>query len=166
MPKKLTRKKTGNRMESVNALPHGKIRSLLNGIPEDLPSLERAHRITHKVSCVGFDWPDRAGLLKKMDEEMEELRSALSSGDQKKIREEIGDLFFVLVNLSRFLKIDPEDALRRTIEKFISRFRHIETSLKRRGKNLLQSGLIEMDDLWEEAKRLEKGRTKSNIRPH
>ena len=101
-----------------------------------------------------------------MDEEMKELREALSSGDRRKIREEIGDLLFVLVNLARFLRIDPEDALRRTIEKFISRFQYIETSLLKKGKNLLQSGLIEMDDLWEEAKRKEKDQIKSGIRRH
>jgi MazG family protein len=140
------------------------MRSLLNGIPENLPSLSRAARITRRVSSVGFDWPDLTGVLTKMDEEVKELGEALSSGDRRKIREEIGDLLFVLVNLARFLRIDPEDALRRTIEKFISRFQYIETSLLKKGKNLLQSGLIEMDDLWEEAKRKEKDRIKSGIR--
>lgn len=153
-------------MKSNRICSHRKKESLLDGIPENLSSLERAFRITQKVSGVGFDWPDKIGILKKMAEEVRELRSALSSGDRNKIREEIGDLLFVLVNLSRFLKIDPEDALQRTIKKFICRFRHIETSLGKRGKNLPQTGLIEMDDLWEEAKRLEKGRIKSNIRPH
>ncbi len=163
---KLNRKKTTKQIKSVNPLHHGKTRSLLNGIPENLPSLSRAERITRRVSSAGFDWPDLIGVLTKMDEEMKELREALSSGDRRKIREEIGDLLFVLVNLARFLRIDPEDALRRTIEKFISRFHYIETSLLKKGKNLLQSGLIEMDDLWEEAKRKEKNQTKSDIRRH
>jgi tetrapyrrole methylase family protein/MazG family protein len=88
-----------------------------------------------------------------MDEEVKELGEALSSGDRRNIREEIGDLLFVLVNLSRFLRIDPEDALRKTIEKFISRFHYIETSLQKRGKSIYQSNLSEMDCLWEEAKR-------------
>ena len=136
----------------VNRLHHGKTRSLLNGIPEDLPSLTRADRITRRVSSAGFDWPHLAGILKKMDEERKELREALSSGDRKKMREEIGDLLFVLVNLARFLKIDPEDALRRTIEKFISRFHYIEISLRKRGKSIDQSNRSEMDFLWEEAK--------------
>ncbi len=130
----------------------GNTRSLLNGIPENLPSLSRAERITRRVSSAGFDWPDLIGVLTKMDEEMKELREALSSGDRRKIREEIGDLLFVLVNLARFLRIDPEDALRRTIEKFISRFHYIETSLLKRGKSIYQSNLSEMDCLWEEAK--------------
>jgi tetrapyrrole methylase family protein/MazG family protein len=87
-----------------------------------------------------------------MDEEMKELGEALSSGDRRKIREEIGDLLFVLVNLARFLRIDPEEALRRTIEKFISRFHYIETSLHQKGRSVYQSNLSEMDCLWEEAK--------------
>jgi len=136
----------------VNQLHHGKTRSLLDGIPENLPSLSRAERITRKVSSAGFDWSDLTGVLTKMDEEMKELQEALSSGDRRNIREEIGDLFFVLVNLSRFLGIDPEDALRRTIEKFISRFHYIERSLSKRGKSIGQSNLSEMDCLWEEAK--------------
>ena len=136
----------------VNQLHHGKTRSLLNGIPKDLPSLSRAERITRRVSSAGFDWPDLIGVLTKMDEEMKELREALSSGDRRKIREEIGDLLFVLVNLARFLRIDPEEALRRTIEKFISRFHYIETSLHQKGRSVYQSNLSEMDCLWEEAK--------------
>lgn len=133
-----------------------KNRSILDGIAEDLPSLSRADQITRRVSSAGFDWPDLTGILKKMDEERKELREALSSGDWKKMREEIGDLLFVLVNLARFLKIDPEDALRGTIEKFISRFQYIETRLQEKGKNLFQSNLDEMDELWEKAKRKER----------
>ncbi len=129
-----------------------KTESLLDGIPEDLPSLSRANRITRRVSNAGFDWPDPAGVLAKMDEEMKELREALSSGDRKRIREEIGDLLFVLVNLARFLGIDPEGALKRTIKKFISRFQYIEWSLKKKGKSIHQSNLAEMNGLWEEAK--------------
>lgn len=137
----------------INHFHHRKIRSLLDGIPEDIPSLLRANLITQRVSKAGFDWPNRTGVLTKMDEEIKELREALFSEDRRKIREEIGDLLFVLVNLARFLKVDPEDALRRTIEKFISRFGYIETSLMKRGKTIYQSNLMEMDHLWEEAKR-------------
>lgn len=154
MIKKMARKKRKKPIQPNNRLPHRKIRSLLDGIPEDLPSLLRANWITQRVSRAGFDWPDRAGVLAKMDEETEELREAISSGDQKEVREEIGDLLFVLVNLARFLRVDPEDALRRTIEKFISRFNYIETSLLKKGKTIHQSNLIEMDSLWEEAKRI------------
>ena len=146
-------KKTTKRIKSINKLHRDtSTRSLLDGIPENLHSLSRAERITRKVSSAGFDWPDLTGVLTKMDEEIKELQEALSSGDRRKIREEIGDLLFVLVNLSRFLRINPEDALRRTIEKFISRFHYIEKSLSKRGKSIGQSNLSEMDLLWEEAK--------------
>lgn len=129
-----------------------KMRSLLDGIPVNLPSLSRADRITRRVSKAGFDWPDLSGILAKMDEEMTEFRQALTSGNQEKIQEEIGDLLFVTANLARFLKVNPEDALRRTIEKFISRFHYIEASLGQTGKSVRQSSLSEMDRLWEEAK--------------
>ncbi len=133
-----------------------KIYSLLATIPKTLPSLSRAYQITEKVSKLGFDWPDLKGVLSKMEEENNELRLAISSRNKRKIREEIGDLLFVLTNLARFLKIDPEDALRRTNEKFISRFGYIETSLLKRGKTIDQSDLKEMDQLWDEAKRKRK----------
>ncbi len=137
----------------TNPSPHRRgTRSLLNGVSEDLPSLSRAYQITRKVSNAGFDWPDLAGVLAKLDEEMKELREAISSCEPKRIREEIGDLHFVLVNLARFLKIDPEEALQRTVKKFISRFQYIEWSLKKKGKSIRQSNLAEMDALWEEAK--------------
>lgn len=153
MVKKLTRKNITKRTKSINKLHRStNIRSLLNGIPEGLPSLSRADRITRRVSHAGFDWPDLAGILTKMEEEIHEFLEALSSGNRKKIREEIGDLLFVVANLARFLRIDPEDALRRTIEKFISRFRYIEASLHQRGKSVHQSSLSEMDRLWNEAK--------------
>jgi len=156
MIKKIARKTIVKRIKPMNNFHHPKNRSLLDGIPEDLPSLLRANWITQRVSRAGFDWPDRTGVLAKMDEEMVELREAISSEDRKKICEEIGDLLFVLVNLARFLRIDPEDALRRTVEKFISRFHYIETSLLKKGKTIHQSNLIEMDSLWEKAKRKRK----------
>ena len=102
---------------------------------------------------MGFDWPDLNGVLKKVDEEMREFREALALQNRRKIREELGDLFFVLVNLSRVLKIDPEKALRKTVKKFMQRFHYIETSLHQQGKSFHQSNLIEMDQLWEEAKK-------------
>lgn len=127
--------------------------SLFNGIPKSLPSLYRAYLLTERASRVGFDWPNVEGVLKKMDEEMKELREALSLQNRKRIREEIGDLLFASVNLARFLRINPEEALRRTLEKFTLRFHYIETSLRKKGKTLSQSNLMEMDDLWEEAKK-------------
>jgi len=127
--------------------------SFLDGIPGSLPSLRRAYLLTRTVSKVGFDWPDLDGVLQKMEEELREFQEALDCGNRKRIGEEIGDLLFVLANISRFLRIDPEEALNRTIGKFISRFHYIEKNLRKRGKTVFQSDLAEMDGLWEEAKR-------------
>ena len=119
-------------------------------------SLSLASQLTREVSRLGFDWPDLDGVLKKLDEEMKEFREALSLQSRSKIREELGDLLFVLVNISRFLRIDPEEALRKTVKKFMLRFHYIETSLRKKGKSFHQSNLIEMDQLWEEAKKRKK----------
>ncbi len=128
-------------------------RSILEGVPKDSPSLSQAYQLTQRASQIGFDWPNIEGVLKKMDEEMGELREALSLQNKKKIREEMGDLLFVLVNVSRFLQINPEEALKKTLGKFVSRFHYIETSLHRQGKSFHQSNLSEMDQLWEESKK-------------
>jgi tetrapyrrole methylase family protein/MazG family protein len=135
-------------------IPHPKERgSILKTVPKGLPSLSLAYHLTQKASRVGFDWPDLNGILKKLDEELEELRETLSLKKRNRIREEIGDLLFVIVNIARFLRIDPETALKRTVEKFISRFAYIERALQKKGKTLLESDLFEMDRLWEEAKK-------------
>jgi len=127
--------------------------SLLKNVPKRLPSLSRAYFMTKIVSRVGFDWPDISGILDKLDEEMKEFREALNLQDRKRICEEIGDLLFVLANIARFLRIDPEEALNKTLEKFTERFNYIETKLRQEGKTLRESNLIEMDRLWEEAKK-------------
>jgi tetrapyrrole methylase family protein/MazG family protein len=131
--------------------------SILEGIMKDSPSLLQAYQLTRNASRLGFDWPNIAGVLRKLDEEMAELREALSLQNRKKVREEIGDLLFVLVNMARFLRINPEEALKKTLEKFILRFHYIETSLRKKGKSFHQSNLIEMDQLWEEAKKEKEG---------
>ena len=119
---------------------------------KQIGSLSLAYQLTLRASKVGFDWPDIQGVLEKLDEELMELREALRHRDPKRAQEELGDLLFVLANVARFLQINPEQALRKTIRKFISRFRYMEFSLKKKGKSLRQSNLIEMDQLWEEAK--------------
>jgi tetrapyrrole methylase family protein/MazG family protein len=130
--------------------------SYLKGIPEDLPALRRATLLTQRASRVGFDWPDLQGVLRKMDEEIKEFKAALSRKDRRRIEEELGDLLFVVANVGRFLRINPELALRRTLRKFIARFHYIETSLHQRGRSLRQSNLMEMDRLWNEAKKRKK----------
>ena len=128
-------------------------RSILEGVPKDSPCLSQAYQLTQRASQVGFDWPNIEGVLKKMDEEMGELREALSLQNKKKIREEMGDLLFVLANVSRFLQINPEEALKKTLDKFVCRFHYIESSLHRQGKSFHHSHLSEMDQLWEESKK-------------
>jgi len=122
-------------------------------VSKDSPSLSQAYQLTQRASKVGFDWPSREGVLSKLDEEMREFREALSLQNRRRIREEIGDLLFVMANVSRFLQINPEEALKKTLDKFVSRFHYIETSLYSEGKTFLQSNLIEMDRLWEESKK-------------
>ena len=127
--------------------------SVLDGVPKTLPSLLRAHRIQDRASRVGFDWDKVEDVLLKLEEELEEFRLALKAKRQEEIEDELGDIFFVLVNISRFVGINPEDALRKTISKFISRFRYIEMAASEQGKNLSDMTLAEMDALWDEAKK-------------
>jgi tetrapyrrole methylase family protein/MazG family protein len=129
-------------------------RSILKGVDKDSPSLSQAYRLTQKASRVGFDWPDIDGVLKKLDEELGEFKEAVSLGSRGRIREEIGDLLFVLANVSRFLQINPEEALKKTLKKFTSRFHYIERALREEGRSFHQSDLIEMDRLWEESKKM------------
>jgi tetrapyrrole methylase family protein/MazG family protein len=144
--KKLTRRLKGQTPKKVG-------RSILEGVRKDSSSLSQAYQLTQIASRAGFDWPNIEGLLEKLDEEMRELREALALQNNKKICEEIGDLLFVLANVSRFLHLHPEEALKKTLDKFVSRFHYIEASLRKQGKSLRQSDLIEMDQLWEESKK-------------
>jgi tetrapyrrole methylase family protein / MazG family protein len=128
-------------------------RSLLDGIPSKLPALHQAYQMTAKASRVGFDWSRIEDVLSKMQEEANELQEAQSLQNSAKIAEEVGDLLFVAVNVARFLGVDPETALRRSNEKFSRRFRYIETTVKRQGRELRNSTLSEMDALWNEAKK-------------
>ena len=126
--------------------------SLLEGVPGTMPSLLRAHRLQDRASRVGFDWDKIEDVLKKLDEEINEFKEALERKDEGEIEEELGDLLFMLVNISRFIGVNPEDALRKTISKFISRFRYIEMAAADSGKKLSDMTLPEMDALWDEAK--------------
>jgi len=135
----------------------GKLReSLLEGVPKTLPSLLRAHRLQDRASRVGFDWEKVDDVMKKLDEEIGEFREALEKKEEDAIEEELGDVLFMLVNISRFIGVNPEDALRKTISKFISRFRYIEMSAADTGRKLSEMTLTEMDALWDEAKKEKK----------
>jgi len=126
--------------------------SLLDGSPKFLPPLNEAYQLTSKAARVGFDWGHIDPVFDKLQEELTELREAMRAGDGPKIREEVGDIFFAMVNVARFLNVDPESALRQTNRKFAQRFQYIEQALRARGKSPKDSTLEEMDALWEEAK--------------
>jgi tetrapyrrole methylase family protein / MazG family protein len=133
-----------------------KPRSDIGGVPAALPALVRAERITEKASAVGFDWPDVKGVLAKVREELSELEEAMSQGsdggDRQHVVHELGDLFFALANLGRFLKVHPEEALRAAVRRFEARFHHIEDRLREAGRTPRESTLEEMDRYWNEAK--------------
>jgi tetrapyrrole methylase family protein/MazG family protein/ATP diphosphatase len=135
----------------------GRALGVLGDVPAGLPALTRAVKLTRRAGRVGFDWPDPAAVLEKLHEEVGELEVEIAAGDRVKAREELGDLLFVCANLARKLELDPEDALRAANAKFIRRFGHIEQSLAADGRRPEQSTLEEMESLWGEAKRLEKG---------
>jgi tetrapyrrole methylase family protein / MazG family protein len=127
--------------------------SALGDVPRSLPALLRAKRLSDNAAQVGFDWPNREGVEKKVKEEWEELEKATAEGDQAAITHEFGDLLFALVNLARFLKVNPDEALRQTTDRFVARFRFIEESAKKAGKPLEQMSLDEMESYWQEAKK-------------
>ena len=129
--------------------------SALDGVPRELPALLRAHRLQEKASRVGFDWKEAEEVLRKVEEEMRELRQAMEGQAPARVEAELGDLLFALVNLSRFIAVNPEDALRKTIARFISRFRYIEEALAQKGASLKDTTLEQMDALWTEAKEKE-----------
>lgn len=131
--------------------------SLLRGIPRSMPPLMTAHKVTGRASKEGFDWKDTDGVMEKIDEELGELREAISGGKKDRIENEIGDMFLSLVNLCRFTEIDPENALRSSLKKFAARFSFIEESLKKSGKSPRDASLEEMDNLWNMAKGTERG---------
>jgi MazG family protein len=138
--------------------------SVLEGVPEMLPALQRAHRLQEKAAKVGFDWEKKEDVWKKVIEEIEEMHEIERFRSQKsedksqedfynQLENEIGDVFFALVNYARFLDINPENALRKTNTKFIRRFNYVEDKIKESGKKLTDSNLKEMDDYWEESKK-------------
>jgi len=129
--------------------------SVLEGLPSSLPALLKARRIQEKVSRVGFDWSDAKGAIEKLEEEIGELKRCIENGKQVEIEEEIGDILFSVVNVARLLKVDAEGALRKTIDKFISRFRYIESEIKKRGDRKIEEYSIEeLDEMWEDSKKL------------
>ena len=132
-------------------LAEGK-KSVLEGVPNSLPALVKANRIQEKVAGVGFDWERPEQVFDKVREELEELETERVSGNVEAMEQEMGDVFFSLVNYARFLGINPENALERTNKKFIRRFQYLETQAASAGKSLHDMSLQEMDQYWEAAK--------------
>ena len=130
-------------------------KSALGNVPRAMPALARAQSITDRASHLGFDWPKVEPVWKKIEEEIEELKDAVASGDKQRTSQEFGDLLFSLVNLARFLAVEAEEALAQTIDRFTRRFHYIETKLGDSNKSFDQSTLEEIDRLWEEAKKVE-----------
>jgi MazG family protein len=125
----------------------------LDGIPRSAPALIRALRTGEKAGAVGFDWPDARGPREKIDEELRELDAAIASGDRQAMTDELGDVLFAAANLARKLGLDPESALRGTVDRFARRFAHMEAALEAEGKSVAQASPAEQDRLWEAAKR-------------
>lgn len=132
--------------------------SMLDSVSRSLPAVMEAYQMTTKVSRVGFDWPDVGSVLLKLEEEAEELKTAVAAPNPShtEVSEEVGDLLFAVVNVARLLGVDPESSLKGANRKFRRRFKHIEDRLREQGSKPAESTLAEMDTLWEEAKRIER----------
>jgi tetrapyrrole methylase family protein / MazG family protein len=129
--------------------------SILDGVPASLPALLKSYRVQQKASRIGFDWERIDGAIDKLDEEVAEFKEALACTPKgsPEIEEEMGDMLFTLVNIARFTGVNPEDALARTVNKFMMRFRFVEKEAAARGRALEEMSIEEMDALWERAKR-------------
>ncbi len=145
--------------EAIKKTEKGEERkSIMEGVPAHLPALLRAHQLQARAARVGFDWEHVDQVFSKVKEEMTEFEEAFRSKDRQEMESELGDLLFALVNIGRFIEVNPEDALRKSISRFISRFRYIEEEIAKQGWEWGEVSLEEMEMLWQEAKRLEKNR--------
>ena len=129
---------------------------VLSGVPNSLPSLIKAYRIQDKARNVGFDWKEKEDVWEKVQEELEELKVELAKGDKENSTQELGDFLFSVINAARLYKLNPDNALEKTNQKFIRRFNYVEDHSLKQGKNLKDMSLEEMDKLWNEAKLQEK----------
>ncbi len=145
-----------NSWEAIKA-KEKKERGALSGVPVALPGLLRAVRIGEKASAVGYDWPDAGGPRAKIDEELRELDEAAAKGDTDALEHELGDLLFALATYARKQGLDPESALRASLNRFSSRFRHCEGQAKAQGKDLRDYDEPQLDAMWEHAKAAERG---------
>jgi len=132
---------------------HSNHPSILDSVPKQLPSLLRAQKLQKKAAKEGFDWDEISDVFDKLDEEISEFKSAVLEGKGTDIQSELGDILFVLVNIAKFKKIDAEEALRSTNNKFIKRFQHIEKEVEKQGKTLKETSLEDMERHWQNAKK-------------
>ena len=132
---------------------HEERKFIVDGLPKHLPALQKAQKLQKKVAKVGFDWPSIHGVIDKVEEELAEVKEAISENNPEHIEEEVGDLLFSIVNLSRFLKLDTENVLHKTIYKFVERFKKMEMALASMGKDIEKCTLEEMDAIWNKVKR-------------
>ena len=128
--------------------------SILDAVPRNLPALMEAEKVSHKAAGLGFDWPDIEGVLAKVREEAEELAAAHEHADAQHVEHELGDLLFTVVNLARRMKVDPEQALRKSNARFRERFAHVEERVAESGVAFAETPLAQMEEWWQEAKRM------------
>lgn len=138
--------------EQIKLKEKGGNKTILEGVPSSLPSIAKAHRIQDKARNAGFDWEKKEDIWDKVFEELTELKTEVSAMDEDRMEAEFGDMLFSLINAARLYKVNPDNALERTNQKFIHRFNYIEQKAKKQGKSLKDLTLGEMDALWEEAK--------------
>lgn len=138
--------------EQLKLKEKGGNKTVLEGVPSSLPSIVKAHRIQDKARNVGFDWEERTQVWDKVQEEFNELKAEIDRMDADRMEAEFGDLFFSLINAARLYKINPDNALERTNQKFIRRFNYLEQATIQKGRSLKEMSLEEMDRLWNEAK--------------
>ena len=141
--------------EQIKLKEKGGNKTVLSGVPNSLPSLIKANRIQEKAANVGFDWEEKEQVWDKVKEEASEVEAEIKAGNKEKLEQEFGDLMFAVVNAARLYGVNPENALEKTNRKFIRRFNYLEAKAKEKGKNLKEMSLAEMDEIWDEAKKLE-----------
>lgn len=149
-----TEKQVSDQWEQLKQKEKDGNKTVLSGVPNALPSLVKAYRIQDKARHVGFDWEEREQVWSKVKEEITEFENEVKNMDQQKAEEEFGDVLFSLINASRLYHINPDNALEKTNQKFIKRFTYLETKAKEMNKPLTEMTLAEMDEIWNEAKKM------------
>ena len=126
--------------------------SVVDGIPQHLPAVHKAHQLQKKVSRIGFDWDDVDGVIAKIEEELDEVKEAIATGADEEVKGEVGDLLFSVINLSRFMGYHAEDALNTTLQKFIARFKKLEAVVKEEGRQIADCSIDDLEAIWQKMK--------------